>query len=209
MGGPRGDARTLGRDFKDVRRHVSTAGSGPGFNGWVGLGVGFALGLGIAGGVHYWDKHEQVAAVPVPTPATEPASEIASEDVVVGAPEAAPGPEFDFYDLLPRQEVEVPAKSARTAAGTAVRTPLPTGDVVLQAGSFKQPTEAERMIADLALLGIQARVQRASVDDETWYRVRIGPISTAEELQVTQARLREAEINATVVTRVDEVPPLP
>lgn len=208
MPAPQGGGRTLSRDYKDVRRHVSTA-AGPGFNGWVGLGLGLLLGLGVAGGLHYWDKREHASAVPVPAPSTEPASEIASEDVVVGAPEATPGPEFDFYDMLPRQEVEVPPKSARTAAATGVRTPLPTGNVVLQAGSFKQSSEAERMIADLALLGIQARMQRASVDDETWYRVRIGPIGTAEELQWTQARLREAEIHATLVTRVDEVPPLP
>jgi cell division protein FtsN len=72
--------------------------------------------------------------------------------------------------------------------------------VVLQAGSFKQTSEAEKMQAQLALVGITAKIQRASVDDETWYRVRIGPIATVEELQNVQSRLREAEITATAVT---------
>jgi cell division protein FtsN len=62
------------------------------------------------------------------------------------------------------------------------------------------------MQAQLALLGISSRIQRASVDDETWYRVRIGPIATVEELRDVQAKLREAEINASSVTTGDEVP---
>jgi cell division protein FtsN len=83
---------------------------------------------------------------------------------------------------------------------------LPTGDVVLQAGSFKQATEAEKMLAQLALVGITAKIQRASVDDETWFRVRIGPIATVEELRGIQTKLREAEIAATAVTPVEESP---
>jgi len=53
------------------------------------------------------------------------------------------------------------------------------------------------MQAQLALVGISAKIQRASVDDETWYRVRIGPIATVDELQGIQSKLREAEISAT------------
>jgi cell division protein FtsN len=108
--------------------------------------------------------------------------------------------------MLPKQEVEVPEKAKAPTSAAGTHTPLPTGDVVLQAGSFKQSTEAEKMQAQLALLGISSRIQRASVDDETWYRVRIGPIATVEELRGVQAKLREAEINASSVTNGDEVP---
>jgi cell division protein FtsN len=63
------------------------------------------------------------------------------------------------------------------------------------------------MYAQLALLGISARIQRASVDDETWYRVRIGPVQSVEQMRDIQAKLREAEISATpVATGADEVP---
>jgi cell division protein FtsN len=83
---------------------------------------------------------------------------------------------------------------------------MPTGDAILQAGSFKQSTEAEKLQAQLALLGISSKIQRASVDDETWYRVRIGPIETVEELRVIQAKLREAEISAPAVAPIEEAP---
>ena len=39
-----------------------------------------------------------------------------------------------------------------------------------------------------------------SLDDETFYRVRIGPIATVEELESIEARLAEAEIEAARVT---------
>ncbi|HEX9207411.1 MAG TPA: SPOR domain-containing protein [Steroidobacteraceae bacterium] len=204
---PTGGGRTLSRDFKDVRRHRPVA-VGHGFNGWVGLGVGLTLGLSVALGVHLYDRQQPATAAAEPVPAKDqaPASEVASDDAAVSSastPDTA-GPELDFYDVLPRQEVEVAGKSA--TATTAAKTPLPTGDAILQAGSFKQSTEAEKMQAQLALLGISSKIQRASVDDETWYRVRIGPIETVEELRVIQAKLREAEINAPAVAPVEEAP---
>ena len=77
---------------------------------------------------------------------------------------------------------------------------LPTGDVTLQAGSFKQPAEAEKLQARLAQYGVDAKIQRFSLEDETWYRVRIAPIATVEELEAVRAKLAEAEIEATPVT---------
>jgi cell division protein FtsN len=201
---PQGGARTLSRDYKGVRRHTHVA-VGQAFNGWVGLGVGLGLGLLVALGVHlYYRNQVQVTAEPVPAPAQAPASEVATDESIVGGVDASPdSPDFGFYEMLPKQEVEVPDDSR--AKGTA-RTPLPTGDVILQAGSFKQATEAEKMVARLAVEGVDAKIQRASVDDETWYRVRIGPIATAEELHVVQSKLREAEITATAVTPMDDAP---
>jgi cell division protein FtsN len=191
--------RTLSRDFKDVRRHTPVA-VGHGFTGWVGLGLGLTLGLSVALAVHLYDRK------PVPAKAQAPASEVVSDDATVSASNApgTAGSDLEFYDVLPKQEVEVPEQA--TAARSATRTPLPTGDAVLQAGSFKQSTEAEKMQAQLALLGISSKIQRASVDDETWYRVRIGPIETVEELRVIQAKLREAEISAPAVTPAEEAP---
>ena len=204
MAGPSSGARTLSRDYKDVRRHKHVA-VGHSFNGWAGLLVGLSLGLLVAFGVHlHYARQVQPTADPVTAPVA-PASAAATDDTIVGTPPeaAAAEPGLDFYDLLPKQEVEVPAH-ARTARTT--QPPLPTGDVVLQAGSFKQAAEAEKLLAKLAYLGIAARIQRAPVDDETWFRVRIGPIATVEDLQAVQSKLQEAEISATPVTPVEEAP---
>jgi cell division protein FtsN len=196
----RSGGRTLNRDFKDVRRHAPGTPGQP-FGGWAGFGAGLGMGLAVALGVHLYDRnHAPVPAEPIPAPAQSPASASASDDGAVTTTADTPiEPELDFYDMLPKQEVEVPGSSGKSSS-SAARTPLPTGGAVLQAGSFKQSTEAEKMQAQLALVGISAKIQRASVDDETWYRVRIGPIATVEELQVVQSKLREAEISATAVT---------
>jgi cell division protein FtsN len=198
-------ARTLNRDFKDVRRHSHVA-AGPGFNGWVGLGVGLGLGLAVALGVHLHYRGQLAArAEPVPAPAQAPASSAAPDDAIVAAaPDSEPtGPDYNFYDMLPKQEVEV-SNTPKPAGKSTTNPPLPSGGAVLQAGAFKQAAEAEKMVAKLALSGITAKIQRASVDDETWYRVRIGPVATVEELSDVQSRLREAEIAASPVTTGDE-----
>lgn len=198
--------RTLSRDFKDVRRHTPVA-VGQRFSGWLGLGVGLTIGLSVALVVHLYDRQQPAPEPePVPAAAQAPASEVVSDDAAVTAataPDTA-GPDLEFYDVLPRQEVEVP--TSQPAKGSAPTAPLPTGGAILQAGSFKQSTEAEKMQAQLALLGISSKIQRASVDDETWYRVRIGPIATVEELRDIQAKLREAEISAPAVAPVEEIP---
>jgi cell division protein FtsN len=186
--------KTLSRDYKHVKRQ--TPGGGPGFNGWVGLGVGLAIGLGVALMVHlYHYREDQAVVVPQPAAAAPPASAKAPSEES-SAP-VGTGPDLTFYDMLPKQEVEIPAgPSNARPAGAA----LPKGDVTLQAGSFKQVAEAEKLQAQLAQYGVDAKIQRFSLDDETWYRVRIGPIATVEELDVIRAKFAEAEVEATPVS---------
>jgi cell division protein FtsN len=192
--------KTLSRDYKHVKRHPPGT---PAFNGWIGLLAGLAIGLAVALGVHLHYQN-QAPAEPLPDAATPPASAQAPEEATEPPAVAAGDPEYSFYDMLPKQEVEVPAPPARS---TVTGSQLPKGDVVLQAGAFKQAAEAEKLQARLAQYGIDAKIQRISLEDETWYRVRIGPIATVEELDVIRAKLAEAEIEATPVTSQPVLPP--
>ena len=56
------------------------------------------------------------------------------------------------------------------------------GVYVLQAGSYRNEADADRVRAQLALQGVDAKVQRVAVDTDVWHRVRIGPISNLDEL---------------------------
>jgi cell division protein FtsN len=196
--------RTLNRDFKDVRRHAPGAPGQP-FSGWGGFGLGLGLGLSAALAVHLYHRNRLPdAAEPVPAAVQAPASAAASDDGAIAGTGATAEPDLDFYDMLPKQEVEIPAgPSNARPAGAA----LPKGDVTLQAGSFKQAAEAEKLQAQLAQYGVDAKIQRFSLDDETWYRVRIGPIATVEELDVIRAKLAEAEVEATPVSASQMAPP--
>ena len=195
--------KTLSRDFKHVKRHAP--GGVAGLNGLTGFGIGLAAGLAVALAVHMYHLRDPAAAgVPQPAAEAPPASATAPTEEPASSPTDTKQ-DFTFYDDLPRQEVEVPGAAAgRTPArGSA----LPKGDVTLQAGSFKQPDEAEKLQARLAQYGIDSKVQRFSLDDETWYRVRIGPIATVEQHDAIRAKLAEAEIDATPVTPIVDAPP--
>jgi hypothetical protein len=82
--------------------------------------------------------------------------------------------------------------------------PVPDADVPPASAQAPEespvPAEAEKLQARLAQYGVDAKIQRFSLEDETWYRVRIGPIATVEELESVRAKLAEAEIEATPVT---------
>jgi cell division protein FtsN len=194
-----GPGRTLSRDFKDVRRN--TPGSPISFNGWTGLAIGLAIGLGVALVVHLNDR-AAATVEPVPEAATAPASAQAGEEDPAAAPDT--GASYDFYKMLPEQEVEVPPPPA---ASSKPLSTLPQGEVVLQAGSFKSQDQADKLKGRLAMYGIEANIQRFALEDETWYRVRIGPIATVEELEAVRAKLAEAEVEATPMSSVAEIPP--
>ena len=191
-------ARTLNRDYKHVRRNTP---GGQAFTGWMGLTVGLALGLTVALGVflHY---RNVAPAEPTPEANVPPASARASEEAP--PPAADPASNFDFYKMLPEQEVEVPKNNGSASP------PLPAalrGDVTLQAGSFKSQDQAEKMQARLALQGIESKIQRFTLDDETWYRVRIGPVATVEELEALRTKLAEADIDVAPTPGTAEMPP--
>jgi cell division septation protein DedD len=200
-----GSARTLSRDFKHVRKHTPMP-HGHAFNAWVGLGVGLSVGLAVALAVHLHYRHRLEAAAataPVATAAPLPASATATDEPIEAPPDEGG---FDFYNMLPKQEVEVPDNGKGTAP-RASTSPLPTGGAILQAGAFNKSIEAEKLVAELARNGITATIHRAPLEDETWYRVRIGPIATVEELEATRAKLRDLEIEATRVTPREDLPP--
>jgi len=190
--------KTLSRDYKHVKKHTPGTQA---FTGWMGLLAGLAIGLSVALGVflHY---RSLPLAEPEPATGKPPASARATED-------AAPAPvdpakDYTFYNMLPEQEIEVPKaadKSGKPASG------LPAGDVVLQAGAFKQSAEADKLQAKLAQYGVDSKIQRFALEDETWYRVRIGPISTVQELETIRAKLAEAEVEATTISPSSGEPP--
>jgi cell division protein FtsN len=92
---------------------------------------------------------------------------------------------------VPEREVAVPED--------APIPPEKQGAYVLQAGSYKRFEDADRVKAQLALQGIESTVQRVSIDNNTWHRVRVGPITDIAELNRVRQRLTEAEVDFLVV----------
>ena len=181
------------RDYKTKRNNPR------GFSGWLGLACGLALGLAIALVVYLKDHR-------LDAPAAANAGKAPKRKWHGGdAPEAAdagaeePAKSYDFYDMLPKFEVVVPEKDKEVRPDTRSVPETRRGTYVLQAGSFKNFADADRVRAQLALQGVESKVQRVSVDNDSWHRIRIGPISKLDELNRLRQILRKADVDVLVI----------
>lgn len=115
-------------------------------------------------------------------------------------------PKFDFYTILPEMEVsvpewedetDVPATEEKAAPEDAPATSTVAEEkYILQIGSFRQPDEADRVKARLALLGIGAEIQRVVIDGgDVWHRVRAGPYEDPAQLKQMRQRLIENDVD--------------
>ncbi len=168
------------------------------YPGWVWMLFGLGIGLSVAFAVYMRDSSppeqpQQSAREPASLGnALDDNAEFASADEPL--PERKKG-RFDFYEMLPNFEVVIPEEEpqvARDVQPSAVEEP---GVYVLQAGSFTQLEDADRRRAQLAMQGIESQIQRVTIDDKTYHRVRIGPTDDLDELNLLRSRLRAAQID--------------
>ena len=177
------------------RRRTSTKQEYP---GWLWMIFGLAIGLSVALAIYVRDRE------PAPPPATarQPASlESALDDNGERAGPEEPAPQqkesrFTFYDMLPNFEVVIPEQEPDVTPDVEPRAVVRPGLYILQAGSFTRFEDADRRRAELALQGIESAIQRVTIDDRTYHRVRIGPTDDLEELNMLRSRLRAAKIDA-------------
>jgi cell division protein FtsN len=114
---------------------------------------------------------------------------------------------FDFYTLLPEQQVRVEPRPATTQAKTSAArpaSPLPPADsalYLLQAGSFKKNADADRRRAELLLLGLDARVEEAKGDNGRWFRVYVGPFQDRSKLAQARSLTAQQGIDTLLLKR--------
>ncbi|WP_213875610.1 SPOR domain-containing protein [Pseudomonas sp. dw_358] len=129
------------------------------------------------------------------------------ESEVIVPPDAVPEktPPVPAQPLTPVTQAEA-AKIDTNRALTALsgQTPPPAPAVVkpatttqffLQAGSFRKQTDADKVRAQIILLGQAVSVESGTVKDETWYRVLVGPFSNREQLTTAQKQLAGSGFN--------------
>ena len=145
--------------------------------------------------------------------------------------EAAPEPKYDFYDILPRQRVEITPEEIREhpvrlpprmleefddEAGDAPQSldaaldlasevgqgegETPKG-YLIQAGAFGDPLKADQMRARIAGLGFAARVEPVQVNGAMLNRVRLGPFTDPQEVEVMRRRLQANDIDIDIINR--------
>jgi cell division protein FtsN len=157
-----------------------------------GLGLGLIVAIGVYlvrpaapnSGAEA-QRSEAAAPAPRPAPKVEPATAGSADEN-----------RFEFYEILPQLEVEVPEAGERTTRPARPRAAEVPGSFLLQVGSFSAPADADRLQANLALLGFESHIQRVKIEDTVFNRVRIGPLADAAAAERAQRRLRDAGIDA-------------
>ncbi len=181
--------RLTTRDYKKpVRRSLD-------LGRWREFGAGVLAGLvlAVAGFAYTHRGQHAVAETPRPEPRHTPAQDASSTEAGTGSQR------YDFYQMLPNFEVVVPEKERD------VKRDLPTAQIerpgvyVLQAGSYRNQADADRVAKQLSLQGIAAKVQRVAVDNDVWHRVRVGPISDLAALNRVRKQLQAADVDAIVI----------
>jgi cell division protein FtsN len=147
-----------------------------------------------------WLGHSHKSADAPDRPRPDPHRAAARADLEAAAGSGKPSEKYDFYQMLPNFEVVVPErdKDVKRDLPAAAKIERP-GVYVLQAGSYRNEADADRVRAQLALQGIDAKVQRVAVDADVWHRVRIGPVSSLDELNKLRRQLQAADIDALVI----------
>jgi cell division protein FtsN len=155
-----------------------------------GLVGGFATHL-------YWMRHAQAPAAPAATP---PAP----------APASHEPPTFEFQQLLNETRVEIggseppppppaprpqppaiPPGPNATVPEAVPPAPAGNGSYLVQVASFKRATDAERLKARLAQLGIVSSVQPVTMaSGEVYHRVRTGPYPDKKSVEEVRALLK-------------------
>jgi len=121
------------------------------------------------------------------TPAT-PAAPAAAPAAPVATP-AAPAP-------------AAPASAAPAPSPATAAAPAAGGDgtiYYLQAGAFREMSDAENTRAKLALLGFEAAISDRTTDGGVLHRVRVGPYNGPEAMNKARAKLLDSGIDVAIV----------
>lgn len=166
---------------------------------WVVLGL--LLGAFVVFLWHLWELRQDGAARPATT-AGAAAGAKSGDGGKAGGSGAAPAAEddskrFEFYTLLPNQEVMPGSKPA--PAQPEARPEAAGPAILLQAGSFRSEAEADKRRAAILMLGMPVKVVKVGKDGEPWYRVVVGPFQGKAAADGARASLKGNGVDTLVI----------
>lgn len=116
---------------------------------------------------------------------------------------------YDFYYRLPKEEVVVKEAEVRSITKpqavfqeqTKPRTQTTTSGkrYLIQAGSFRTNKDADRRKAALALLGLKSSIEKVNTDSGRWFRVRLGPYNSMDQVNQIRTELHSQKIKTLLI----------
>jgi cell division protein FtsN len=107
---------------------------------------------------------------------------------------------YEFWDTLPGEEMDF-AEGVEFTPRSAEALASENCQYILQAGSFRNMEDADRVKGQLAFLGLESRVERSENDSGVWYRVRMGPFQSRSERKSAESRAVQADIEILTLKR--------
>jgi cell division protein FtsN len=108
-------------------------------------------------------------------------------------------PRYDFYTILPEREIVIPQHEIderRRLEGTGKSKP---GTFIVQIGSFRKMSQADTMKANIALLGIETKIQTVNQKGVIWHRVKSGPHKSFRNVDKIQNTLHRHHIDSIAI----------
>ena len=168
----------------------------------LGVFVGLLIGVLMSFGVVWYMNKTPLPFRDKATRAERPAGESEAPAVPIPLP-GKPGdkvgdkPRFEFYKILPGSQEAGPAP---VATKPEQAKPAAVELLYLQAGSFQSAADADNLKAKLALMGMDASVQEVDIPDKgKMNRVRVGPLSSVDEMNRVRGLLSQNGIQAAPV----------
>jgi cell division protein FtsN len=114
-----------------------------------------------------------------------------------------PSPKFEFYTVLPEQNLSKPASKVDNSKQTASRTDSNTRTdyFIVQAGSFRNEADADQRRAELILLGLDPKIDQVTNQAGRWHRVFVGPLSERSEAERIKALTASQNIETLILSR--------
>ena len=111
--------------------------------------------------------------------------------------EAAKPAKEDKADKVDKSKDDAERAKAEAAL---LDKPVAPEKFYLQAGAFEDPSEADNLKARLALMGVEASVQKVDVPEKgTMHRVRVGPYMGQDAMSKAREQLTASGIGTAVV----------
>ena len=188
--------------------------AGKGGSMLAGILLGMVLGLLIASGVAWYimkrpnpyvnhDQRPELSGAQQ-APAGEPQAAASGPATAANSTPAASDngkPHFEFYKVLTDGQTDGGPSARQPAAKPAAQPPATataSQSYFLQAGSFSNEADADKLKAKLALLGMEASVQSVTIPDKgVWHRVRLGPYSSADAMNKARTTLKQNGLDST------------
>jgi cell division protein FtsN len=171
----------------------------------IGIVAGIVIGIGLAVAIVWYLKKSPSPFVNREQPALmkpQPDSKMSAAPAEQPAVKGDGKQRFQFYTILTdKQKTAVEPAARHQPAKTQSASSKPAAvfePQILQLISFSNADDADKYKAKLALLGVEANIQKATIPEKgVVYRVRTGPYKSADEMDHTRAFLKQNGVDST------------